>query len=54
MQACQRLLRAPALLPELAVWRGSCKDSTWFRPPWKADVQHVDGSGRQPNEPSVT
>ena len=53
MQACQRLLGAPALLPELAVWRSSCKESTWSPPPWKADELYVDGSGRQPKEPSV-
>ena len=53
LQACQRLLGTPALLPELAVWRSSCKESTWSPPPWKADVLFVDASGRQAKEPSV-
>ena len=56
LQACQRLLEAPALLPELAAWRRDCKESVWTPPPWKSDELHVDGSGRQPNQgaPCVT
>ncbi len=33
LQACQRLLGAPAFLSELAAWRRDCKESVWTPPP---------------------
>jgi hypothetical protein len=53
LQACQRLLGAPALLPELAASCRDCKDSVRTPPPWKSDDLYVDGSGGQPKEPQA-
>jgi hypothetical protein len=53
LQGCQRVLGAPTLLPELAAWRASCKESVWAPPPWRADELYADASGRNPKEPQV-
>jgi hypothetical protein len=53
LPGCQLLLGVPAVLPELAAWRASCRESAWTRPAWRADELYADASGRQPKEPEV-
>ena len=53
LPGCQLLLGVPAVQPELAAWRASCRESAWTRPAWRADELHADASSRQPKEPEV-
>jgi hypothetical protein len=53
LHGCQKVLGAPALLPELESWRSSSMASVWAPPPWRADELYADASGRQPKEPQV-